>query len=254
MIIPSKTDLSIRECTQVVEFAQCVQIQREVFTLPEGELSPVRHLVVTVNAGGFVLGGFDGERLAGFVLSVPAFIYGRRAFYSHMTAVRAEYQSIGLGARLKWAQRDRALRAGVEFIKWTFEPVKARNAFFNLEKLGATAREYKPNFYGTDYAASAMLGSPIGLPSDRLFAEWRLNSGKVAALASERSFDERRSPDLEIEITADWEKLVRRDPETALAEQSRVRAAFQAAFATGLNAAGFRRDAERPAYLLYDNR
>src|SRR5437868_3874573 len=174
----------IRECVTLDELAECVQLQRDVFALPEVELSPVRHLIVTKNAGGFTLGAFDGERLAGFVLSVPAFMWGERAFYSHMMGVRAEYQSHGIGARLKWAQRTRALAEGVKFIKWTFEPVKARNAYFNFEKLGAIAREYQENFYGTDYATTAQSKKKFGLASDRLFAEWHLESDKVRRLAN----------------------------------------------------------------------
>ena len=113
-------EIEIRECTTLDEMAECVQLQREVFALPESELSPVRHLVVTKNAGGCSLGAFDGTRLAGFVLCVPAYLKGERAFYSHMTGVRAEYQSLGVGAKLKWAQRDRSLAEGVKYIKWTF--------------------------------------------------------------------------------------------------------------------------------------
>jgi predicted GNAT superfamily acetyltransferase len=244
-------ELKIRECTSLEEFHECVQIQREVFALPEAELSPVRHLVVTKNAGGFVIGAFDGGRLAGFVLSVPAFLHGERAFYSHMTGVRAEYQSLGIGAKLKWAQRERALSEGVKYVKWTFEPVKARNAYFNLEKLGAIVREYMPNFYGTDYAASAMIGSSIGLPSDRLFAEWHLESPKVVALASGKEPMTVTEPDAVIEIMSDWQKLVREDSKRAIAEQTRIRREFEAAFSNGLIATGFRRDTDRPAYLLH---
>ena len=131
------SDVLIRECDTISELAQCVALQREVFALPDLEISPVRHLVVTKNAGGFTLGAFDGNQLIGFVLSVPAYLRGQRAFYSHMTAVRNDFQSAGIGARLKWAQRIHALELGVRFIKWTFEPIKARNAYFNLEKLGA---------------------------------------------------------------------------------------------------------------------
>ena len=123
-------EIEIRECVTLEELAECVQVQREVFALPEAELSPVRHFVVTKNAGGFALGAYDGERLAGFVLSVPAFLRGERAFYSHMTGVRPEYQSFGIGAKLKWAQRTRALAEGVKYIKWTFEPVKAAKCLF----------------------------------------------------------------------------------------------------------------------------
>lgn len=240
--------LEIRECTTLEDLAECVQIQREVFKLPESELSPVRHFVVTKNAGGFVIGAYDRARLAGFVLSVPAFLRGERAFYSHMTGVRAEYQSYGIGAKLKWAQRRRALDEGVRYIKWTFEPVKARNAYFNLEKLGAIVREYQPNFYGTDYATA---DTKIGLASDRLFAEWHLEGAKVEALAGGERFVESHEPALEIEIMRDWLGLVAASPNEALAEQTRIRREFEEAFRDGLIVRSFRRDHVRPAFLLF---
>src|SRR5688500_15398726 len=145
MPVRVKSEIEIRECTTLDELAACVDLQREVFTLPEIEISPVRHFVVTKNAGGFALGAFAEGKLVGFVLSVPAFLRGEKAFYSHMTAVRSAFQGHGVGARLKWAQRTRALSENIRFIKWTFEPVKARNAFFNLEKLGAMVTESQPN-------------------------------------------------------------------------------------------------------------
>src|SRR5437016_4824417 len=95
-------NIEIRECTTLGELAECVELQRDVFALPEVELSPVRHFIVTRNAGGFTLGAYDGDRLAGFVLSIPAFLHGEQAFYSHMTGVRAEYQGHGIGGKLKW--------------------------------------------------------------------------------------------------------------------------------------------------------
>jgi predicted GNAT superfamily acetyltransferase len=223
-------ELEIRECTTIEDFEECVRIQREVFALPEQELSPVRHFVVTKNAGGFTLGAFDGDRMAAFVLSVPAFLRGEQ----------------GIGARLKWEQRERALALGVRYLKWTFEPVKARNAFFNLEKLGATVAEYEVNFYGTDYGTS----SGVGLASDRLFAEWDLSSAKVEALAAGSAWNDEGSPAAEIGIMNDWFELVERDPEGALQEQIRIRGEFTRAFESGLIGRGFRRG-EEPSYLLY---
>ena len=244
-------ELDIRECTTLEQLGECVDLQREVFALPEVELSPVRHFVVTRNAGGFTLGAYDGDRLAGYVLSVPAFLRGERAFYSHMTGVRSEYQSLGVGARLKWAQRERAQAEGVKYIKWTFEPVKARNGYFNLEKLGAIVCEYQRNFYGTDYAVSPESGKQIGLQSDRLFAEWHLESDKVVALAAGEKYIVAGEPEAEVEIVNDWSTLVESDPAAALELQLRVRRDFEAAFAAGLVGRSFRRDADRPAYLLY---
>jgi predicted GNAT superfamily acetyltransferase len=246
------TELEIREINTLEHLAECVDLQREVFELPEVELSPVRHFVVTKNAGGFTLGAYDGDRLAGFVLSVPAFLRGETAFYSHMTGVRPDYQGTGVGAKLKWEQRLRALDRGVKNIKWTFEPTKARNAYFNLEKLGAVVSEYEVNFYGTDYAASPESGrEPIGLQSDRLFAEWHLESEKVAALSNGEKWTESASPETEIEIINDWSELVARDPAAGLELQLRLRGELQAAFAKGLVGRSFRRDDEKPAYLFY---
>lgn len=244
-------DIEIRECVSLDDLSACVQLQRDVFALPEVELSPVRHLIVTKNAGGFTLGAYDGDRLIGFVLSVPAFMRGERAFYSHMTAVDPEYQSFGIGGRLKWAQRDRSIAEGVNYVKWTFEPVKARNAYFNLEKLGAIMSEYQENFYGIDYTTAP--GSKIGLASDRLFAEWYLRSPKVEALAAGEKFEETREPQVEVTIMPDWAGLVESDPEAALAAQHRIRGEFLEAFANGCVARGFRRDEQKPAYLLYND-
>lgn len=247
----SGAQIVIRECAGLKQLSECVALQREVFALPEVELSPVRHFVVTKNAGGWTLGAYDGDKLAGFVLSVPAFMRGERAFYSHMTGVRPDYQGTGIGAMLKWAQRERALSEGVRYIKWTFQPVQARNAFFNLEKLGATVGEYQPNFYGTDYSTTPGQGVEVGMDSDRLFAEWDLSSEKVTALANGEGYEETRQVGAEIEVPNNWNKLSDEDPQGAIKIQERIKKEFQAAFADGMIGRGFKRDAEHPVYLLY---
>ena len=245
-------EIEIRECTTIDELAACVQLQRDVFALPEIEISPVRHLIVTKNAGGFTLGAFADGELVGFVLSVPAFLRGERAFYSHMTAVRRDFQGHGIGAGLKWGQRERSLAEGVKYIKWTFEPVKARNAYFNLEKLGAIVRDYASNFYGTDYSTAEESGERIGLASDRLFAEWNLEGEKVTALAAGNDFVECRPIVREITIPPDWYGLVNADPKGAVTEQVRIKYEFEDAFSNGLIAGGFERDGTAPKYLLYE--
>jgi predicted GNAT superfamily acetyltransferase len=146
------------------------------------------------------------------------------------------------------------LSEGVRYIKWTFEPVKARNAYFNLEKLGAIVCEYRPNFYGTDYGtAPEMAGQKFGLASDRLFAEWHLTDAKVTALASGADFTETRKPLSSIAIMNDWLGLVGSDPPRALAEQKRIRGEFETAFAQRLTGRGFSRDEAHPVYLLYND-
>ena len=148
--MPDNAALEIREVTSIDEYDSCVRLQREVFGLPDLEISPRRHLIVSRMAGGWTLGAFAGETLVGFVHHLAA-VSGNEIFgYSHMMAVAQEYQNRGVGAQLKWAQRKRALSEGRDFIKWTFEPMRARNAHFNLNRLGVTVREYAVNFYGTE--------------------------------------------------------------------------------------------------------
>lgn len=240
--------IEIRECESIDELTACVDLQRQVFSLPEVELSPVRHLVVTKNAGGFTLGAFLQDELVGFVLSVPAFLRGEKAFYSHMTAVRADAQGGGVGAKLKWSQRARALQAGVHFVKWTFEPWKARNAFFNLEKLGAIVTEYQPNFYGVDYASA---GPKIGLASDRLFAEWHLDDDRVERLSLRESEWPYQIADREIVVPYDWISLLASDAVRALDIQHQLRVEFEKAFADGLVGKRFVRDGDNSRFLLY---
>src|ERR1043165_10236344 len=135
--------------------------------------------------------------------------------YSHMMAVAAEFQNQGVGAQLKWAQRTRALAEGRDYIKWTFEPMRARNAHFNLNRLGVVIREYAPNFYGTDYSTDpAEQGIVSGMDSDRVFAGWDLAAPRVDALSRREDFplgDAERT----IRIPADFNALLKTDPEAA---------------------------------------
>jgi predicted GNAT superfamily acetyltransferase len=168
-----------------------------------------------------------------------------------MMAVAAEFQNQGVGAQLKWAQRARALREGRDYIKWTFEPMRARNAHFNLNRLGVVVREYAVNFYGTDYSTDpAEQGSVSGMDSDRLFASWDLNAPRVEAFSRREEFplgDAERA----VEIPADFSSLLKKDPEKARSEVLRVRNEFVDALGAGLVCRAFQRDNERPRYLFY---
>src|SRR5438132_6774906 len=220
------SDIEIREVTAIEEYNACVLLQREVFGLPDLEISPRRHLIVSHEAGGWTLGAFVEEKLAGFVHHLAA-VRGAEIFgYSHMMAVAAEHQNRGIGARLKWAQRARALSEGRDFIKWTFEPMRARNAHFNLNRLGVVVRSYAVNFYGTDYSTNpAEKGSIRGMDSDRLFASWELKATRVEAFSRREEFPLGEA-ERAIEIPADFSSLIESDPEAAKREVLRVRAEF----------------------------
>ena len=244
-------ETTIRECTTIEEFDRCVALQREAFGLPDLELSPRRHLIVSREAGGWTLGAFVADRLVGFVHHLAA-VRGDNEIlgYSHMMAVAKDYQNKGVGARLKWAQREHALRDGRKLIKWTWDPMMARNAHFNLNRLGAVVETFLDNFYGVDYGADA--DERPGLPTDRLSATWEIDSARVHALAKgeESPFEGKRAGT--IVIPADWNALVKRDVQRARDEQTRVREEFQKAFAEKLICAGFERGQEQSRYVLFE--
>src|SRR5215471_16576906 len=249
--ISTGSGIKIREVATIAEYDACIRLQRDVFGLPDLEISPRRHLIVSHCAGGWTLGAFVDDNLIGFVHHLAAvkdnYIFG----YSHMMAVATEYQNQGVGAQLKWAQRERALAEGRDYIKWTFEPMRARNAHFNLNRLGAVVREYAVNFYGTDYATNqAEKGTVGGMDSDRLFASWDLKAPRVASFS--RGEETRLgAPGRANEIPGDFSSLLKTDPETAKREVVRVREEFVRALNDGFVCRAFARDEQGPRYLFY---
>ena len=157
-----------------------------------------------------------------------------------MLAVRESYRNQGLGAQLKREQRLEALGRGIRRIEWTFDPLEIKNAYLNIHKLGAIVCAYEVNFYGV--FSSQLQG---GLPSDRLVAEWHLDSPRVeAALAGRPPV----TPQVEVRIQVPasiyaW-KANEADRERALALQIENRRRFHEAFSQGLAVVGFVRDAQ----------
>ncbi len=249
--VRGRPEVRIREVQTIEEYDACIRLQRDVFGLPDLEISPRRHLIVSRMAGGWTLAAFVEDQIVGFVHHLAA-VRGTEIFgYSHMMAVATEYQNYGIGAQLKWAQRARALAEGRDFIKWTFEPMRARNAHFNLNRLGVVVREYAVNFYGTDYSTNPTeKAAARGMDSDRLFASWELKSPRVEAMAARTEY-QLPPADRMIEIPADFSALLRSDAREAKREALRVREQFLLALNDGLVCRAFARDPSRPRYLFY---
>lgn len=220
--------IEIRGCHGPAEMQACVTLQQRAWGFPDIETVPGRLFVVAEKIGGQVLGAWDGDHLAGFAMALPGW-HDRKAYlHSHMVAVDAPYRARGLGYRLKMAQREDGLQRGFEWMEWTFDPLQAGNAYFNLQKLGAVTGRYLPHHYGP-------LGSKLqaGLPSDRLVAEWRWSKPEAARPTTVER--------VEIAAKIDAWKQNPAEVTKALAEQRRVREALEAAFARGLVAVGFER-------------
>jgi len=273
-------ELTYRDLTTLEEFANVVELERQIWGPGYDEVVPVPILAVSVHRGGILVGAFDGDRMIGFVYSLPAIKDGKATQWSHMAGVVAEYRSAGLGRRLKLLQRERTLAMGLDLIEWTYDPLQAMNAHLNFAKLGVVVEEYAENIYGTS-------SSPLhqGNPTDRFVAEWwirtphverrlapagplalRTNSladavrvNRTAAAGEwlesvdvDLSLDARR---LFVEIPTGFTDMLSGAPELALAWRICTRAIFTTYFDRGYRAVDFSLDrvGRKGAYLLTRN-
>ncbi len=248
----SPLEYSLRTCQTRSELAECVRIQKEIWGYAEHELYPLRLFVNLGRIGGHVLGAFTTEnQLVGFVAAMPAWHGRRRYLHSLSLGVLRGHENRGLGRALKMAQRDLALRVGVNCIEWTFDPLRARNANLNINRLGAIVRRYEPDYYGQVDSCLQR-----GLPSDRLIAEWWVNSVRVKrAIAGKPVRNPRKKPAGEVEIPAAVDALVKANFEKARTWQRHVREQLQEYFARRLAVTGFVSDGKSTHYLLdpYEN-
>ncbi|MGE5110147.1 MAG: GNAT family N-acetyltransferase [Acidobacteriaceae bacterium] len=237
-------EIEVRACTTLDELEDCVRVQREVWNFSDAELVPADIFIVAQKTGGQIIGAFDDERLVGFTLAFMA-AHGRESYlHSHFAAVLSDYQGRGIGRILKLAQRENALSRGIRLIEWTFDPLALMNAHFNLNRLGAIVRRYLPNVYGV--TSSPLHGS---IPTDRLVAEWWLESPRVVALAENRSVAEEQG-EVQVTLPRNATELLRAgDPQASLI-QDRVRREFQEQLAKGYAAVAVRFADSQASYCL----
>jgi predicted GNAT superfamily acetyltransferase len=242
----SATNVALRNCTTLDEFRACVALQKEVWGFSDAELVPLRIFSLAPKIGGQLVGAWDDKTLIGYAMAIPGNRNGHAYLHSHMVAVKEGFRNTGLGRRLKLFQRDEAIARGYELMEWTFDPLEIKNAYFNLERLGAIARRYNVNQYGI--TESPLQGS---LPTDRLVAEWWMSSRRVQTLLSTGHHppikaEERINVPHEV---YDWKA----DPQLrtkAEGVQARNRYLFQTAFGRGLSCLGYERTADGSGCFL----
>jgi predicted GNAT superfamily acetyltransferase len=250
--------IEIRHCSTLPEYDECVRIEHAVWgeeiSLPSGMFA------VAHDIGGQVIGAFDGAAMIGFALAFP----GVRALHttgltaesakqiflhSHMAAVLPHCQNRGVGRLLKLAQRDDALQRGIKLIEWTFDPLQPKNAHFNLVRLGAVARRFIPNCYG-------VTASPLhrGLPTDRLVAEWWLDSQRVRQIVEGRALKTESNPGdyhaKHISIPVNFDQIKERDLEAAMGIHAETRTQFQKSLAEGYVVTGIETRSVTSEYIL----
>ncbi len=220
------------------DFVDTAEVQRAVWGFSETDLVPPRLMAVSTHIGGLVLGAYQGDRMIGFSLAIPGVKPGGTPYWhSHMTGILPEFQNQGIGRTIKLRQRDEARRAGIGRIEWTFDPLEIRNAHFNIERLGVVVRLFVPNQYGI--TSSRLHG---GLPTDRLVAEWFVDSPRVQAIVDRGETVEHRSQ-ASIEVPAEIDAWRRQDVEKARQAQQRIREQFQQLLTGGPGVVGYRRTA-----------
>jgi chorismate synthase len=262
--------ITIRDLQTPADFDACFQLQQDTWGADYDELVPRSILRLSQKIGGVAAGAFeDSGRMAGLVFGIPGVEEDKVVHWSDMLAVRPEFQNKGLGEALKRYQRVALLERGVRRVYWSFDPLEARNAYFNFGRLGVIACEYKRDFYGESK-------SPLheGLGTDRLIARWDLESPRVLArlnrepirappaaevvnpFATDAGLPRCQAPRLlearavRIAVPASIQELKKQDPADAREWRAHTRAAFEFYLAQGHIVVGFERVPEGGTYIL----
>lgn len=221
----------IRDLAGMAEFRLAEALQYAVWGVDD-IADPADLMMVIQAEGGLAAGAFEGADLIGYVFAFPTIFPGVQ--HSHRLAVLGSARGQGLGARLKWYQRDWCLARGITHVRWTFDPLRAANARLNIGVLGAQVSTYYPDYYG------AMEGINKGVPSDRLLADWHLDTVGTAVSPA-------NTAGLRLPIPADFGALMAQDMPAAIAERLRLRAELMTLFSKGYAITGF-----DPATCSYD--
>ena len=225
--------VEVRALTSLDEAGDVVRLQREAWG--EGQLVPRELIRAFQGAGIPPLGAFADGQIVGFVLGFVGAGSDGLHVHSHQLAVTGGDRSRGVGRALKLAQRAWALEEGITVMRWTFDPLIARNAHFNLNVLGTMADRFHRHYYG-DMDDDVNRGQR----SDRLEVRWDLKAAPGPRTISRVS--------ARVSIPPDHEALRSDDPERAGAHRDTVADELESALASGLAALGF--DREASAYLL----
>lgn len=227
-------------------------------TWPGHEPVPREMLRALADSGNVPFGAFDGDDAIGFVLGwVGVDPEDGLHTHSHMLAALPDRRHAGVGYALKLAQRAQALEQGIAEVRWTFDPLVARNAYFNLHKLGAVADRFDRNHYG------AMVDHVnVGERSDRFTVRWRLEREPgprdVRATAFALTDDDGWPGEVSgpsartalVTVPSDYTGLRSADPECASAWRDASAQAIEACLTAGMIAAGFDRATSSYVFAL----
>lgn len=247
--------MTIRPLSSAADYLACVALQSEIWGDGYSDVVPPAILKVVQKIGGIAVGAFDPKgELVGFVFGITGLDNGQVVHWSHQLGVRESVRNAGVGRRLKEYQRDTLRTMGVHRMYWTFDPLQAKNAHLNLNRLGVDIVEYVPDMYG--FSDSALFRGLSG--TDRFIASWDLDGSRARQPGNSNGIPvldgtpTECPPRLKIAVPLDITELVRTDPEAAAGWRPRTRPAFMWAMENGYRVDGFARDqkANLGYYLL----
>jgi predicted GNAT superfamily acetyltransferase len=259
-VLEPSTAITLRAVKTRADLAACVQLQRETWGMEYDDCVPASILKVSQMVGGVCGGAFTASgRMVGFVYGLTGVRDDRLIHWSHMLAVSPDYRNHGVGRRLKEYQREVLRDLGVEVIYWTFDPLVARNAHLNLNRLGARVEEYVADMYGetgselhafgTDrFVVSWLVRSTAAVRSAEPPAAWRTAPLATAAdVADRRGGEQASAPLVRLEIPGDVEVMPVAD---ALEWRQATRPAFERLLGNGYGVAGFYTDNGSRCYYV----
>jgi len=239
-------DVIIRECSSIEDFQQCIELERAVWKDEDIGIMPVRMYMISRACNAPTIGAFEPSgRLVGFVHTMIALRGGRVIYHSHLAAVLEQLRHRDIGYRMKLAQRERALAAGVPLIIWTFDPLQSRNAHLNINKLGAIIRRYEVNYYSE--GLSTVFDANV--PSDRVFAEWWVSSPHVRSALSGK-LPEVLDPKTTVTIPENINEVREKSIDEHVRWRLQARGEFQQALGAGFIVRGFERSKGSSKYLF----
>jgi chorismate synthase len=239
----------LREIAGNTEMKELAVLERQIWN---SDHVPAELYRAMQDEGTLLAGAFTPDNiLVAFVFGFPTHMPGVQ--HSHSLGVQLEHRAAGLGARLKWFQRDWCLAKGIHTVRWTYDPLRVPNAKLNISKLGATASTYLEDYYGT------LSGINAGAPSDRVMAQWVLNDARVIArhlgeattipkALEVNTMDDEHPLEINLKLEAqylkmllpnDYSSILSQNPDLALAWRLHGRKILQAYFAKGYHIAEF---------------
>ncbi len=198
-------DIIIKELNNFEDLQVLVELEHVIWGMAEADNMSTGTIKAVISAGGLALAAFDKEQAVAFAFGFPAYKNDGLGvgFHSHILGVLPKYQSLGLGKKLKLKQREWCLSKNMNWMTWTFDPLQAGNAKFNIEYLGAVSNTYKINEYG-------LMGGELNaeLPSDRLLAFWDLSDDRVVGLLDGHRLEPASIKNLEPALVSNLDKPV----------------------------------------------